>query len=138
MHPSAAGPVDARGDRLAQGLSGVLLLAAYVFGVPWIVPIIAVFCLAGALLGPHGDPFLALYLRLVAPRLGPAEIEVPATTVRAQDALLAGLGLAASLLFLLGATPFGWVLAILAAIIAIIAATTGVHLGEIALRYIGR
>jgi len=61
---------------LAQGLTGVLLLAAYVFGVPWLVPILAVFCLAGALLGPHGDPFVALYLRLVAPRVGPAEIEV--------------------------------------------------------------
>jgi hypothetical protein len=133
VNSSAAGPVDARGDRLAQGLVGVVLLGAYVFGLPWLVPFVALVCLAGALLGPHGDPLFLLYIRLVAPRLGPADNEVPAEAIRAQDAVLAAIGAAATLLFLLGATPFGWVLAIAGAIVAIVAATTGVHLGEVAL-----
>ena len=136
MNSSAAGSVDARGDRLAQGLLGIVLLGAYVFGVPWLVPLLALACLGGALLGPNGDLLILGYLRLVAPRLGPADNEVPPEVIRAQDALLAGLGGVATLLFLLGATPFAWILAIAAAIVAIVAATTGVHLGEVALHWI--
>jgi hypothetical protein len=123
---------------MAQGLVGILLLAAYVFGLPWLVPLLALACLGGALMGPRGDPLFLLYLRLVAPRLGPADSELPPEAIRAQDAVLAGLGGAATLLLLLGATPFGWILAIAAAIVAIVAATTGVHLGEVVLHRLWR
>ena len=135
--PASNEPVDARGDRLVQGIVGVLLLAAFVFGLVWLVPANGVLLGIGAALGPARNPFHLAYARLLAPRIHAVEGTVPAETVRAQDLLIAGACGVASLSFLAGIRPIGWFFVVAAALAAIFAATTRLHLGDL-LRHGGR
>ncbi len=127
--------VDARTDRFAQGAVGVALLAAFVFRVPWLVPALSLLLAVGALGGPQASGLLRAFGRWVIPRL-PAprssepEVPVSAPTVRAQDALAAVILAVASFAFLLGIAIVGWALALAEAVIAIIAATTRIHVGD--------
>ena len=127
--------VYARTDRFAQGAVGVALLAAFVFRVPWLVPGLSLLLAVGAVAGPQASALLRAFERWVIPRL-PAprnaepEVPVPAPTVRAQDALAAVILAVASLAFLLGIAIVGWALALAEAVIAIIAATTLIHVGD--------
>jgi hypothetical protein len=127
--------VDARTDRFAQGAVGVALLAAFVFRVPWLVPGLSLLLAVGAVAGPQASGLLRAFERWVIPRLPAprsAEPEVPvsAPTVRAQDALAAVILAVASLAFLLDIAIVGWALALAEAVIAIIAATTRIHVGD--------
>jgi hypothetical protein len=131
------GWVSARTDRVAQGVVGVALLAAFVFRVPWIVPGLALVLAAGALAGPRVNAFHGVYERWIGPRLpgrtavaGSDDAPIAAATVRAQDALGAVILGAASLAFLVGIGLVGWLLALGEAVIAIVAATTRIHLGD--------
>ncbi len=131
--------VDARTDRVAQGAIGVALLAAFVFRVPWLVPALALLLAVGALGGSRANALHRAFERWIAPRL-PApkglapEAPVAEPTVRAQDALAAVLLAVAGFAFLLGIAFVGWALAIAEAVIAIIAATTRIHVAERLLR----
>jgi len=95
----------------------------------------AVLLAVGALAGPKANGLHRALERWVTPRL-PApsdtttEDTVAVPTVRAQDALAAAILAVASFAFLLGIGLVGWVLALAEAVIAIIAATTRIHLGE--------
>ena len=134
MHQPVEG-VDARTDRVAQGAAGVALLAAFVFGVPWIVPGLALVVAIAALAGPQANGLHRAFERWIAPRLpGPhdstAEARVAEPVVRAQDALAAAILVVASLAFAVGIALVGWTLALAEAVIAIVAATTRVHLAE--------
>jgi hypothetical protein len=127
--------VDARTDRFAQGAVGVALLAAFVFRVPWLVPGLSLLLAVGALAGPRANGLHRVFERWVTPRL-PAprstapEVPVSAPTVRAQDALAAVILGVASLAFLLGIAIVGWALVLAEAVIAIVAATTRIHVGD--------
>jgi len=133
VQPSPSGAVDARDDRAAQAFVGVFLLAAFVFRLPWLVPLLAVALAGAAIAGPRWNPFLFVFDRLVAPRLGAVEQQVDATVVQMQDAFTVGLAVLASLGLLL-IKPFGWLVVIVAAIAAVLAASTGVHVGATVLR----
>jgi hypothetical protein len=127
--------VDARTDRVAQGAVGVALLSAFVFRVVWLVPALALLLAIAALVGPQANGLHLIYERWIAPRLPRvadtnAEPAIAALTVRAQDALAAAILVVASLAFLFGIGPVGWLLTIAEAVIAILAATTGIHLAE--------
>jgi len=126
----APGDVDARGDRLVQGLVGVLLLAAFVFRVPAVVPIIAILLGLSAAIGVRANPFHLVFTRWVLPRLGDGAATVAEQTIRGQDAFAAGLLGIASLAFLIDIPGLGWLFVIAEAVIAVVAATTLVHLGE--------
>lgn len=126
----APGDVDARGDRLVQGLVGVLLLAAFVFRVPTVVPIVAILLGLSAAVGARANPFHLAFTRWVLPRLGAGDATVPEQTIRGQDAFAAGLLAIASLGFFIGIPGLGWLFVIAEAVIAVVAATTLVHLGE--------
>jgi hypothetical protein len=131
------GAVDARAQRTAQGTVGVVLLGAFVFGLPWLAAAVAVLLGPGALAGPDRNVLLWLYARTVAPRLGSApatEGAVDAGTVRAQDAFVAAVLVLASLTFTVGAAGIGWLLVVAVAVTAVVAATTRVHVGEYVLR----
>ena len=130
-----APPVDARSDRAAEGFVGIALLAGFVFRWPWLVPLLALVLGAGAAFGPGANVLHLGFSALIARRLPPADRWVPAETVRAQDAFLAGLCAAGAISLALGLTPIGWLLVIAAALIAIFAASTRLYLGE---RVIGR
>jgi len=127
--------VDARTDRAAQATVGVVLLAAFVFRVTWVVPIVALFLGVGALAGPEGNVLHKAFERWILPRLRgkwahPTESFVPVATVQAQDLLGAVILAAAALSFVVGIGPIGWVLVLGEAVIAILAATTRVHAAD--------
>ena len=127
--------VDARTDRVAQGVIGVALLGAFVFRIPWLVPALALLLAIAAIGGSRANAFHQVFERWLAPRLpsrdsATAEEAVPESTVRAQDALATVILLLASLAFLLGIDFVGWLFALAEAVIAIIAATTRVHVAE--------
>jgi Domain of unknown function (DUF4395) len=127
--------VDARTDRAAQGAVGVALIAAFVFRVPWLVPALALLLAVGAAAGPRANGIHRAFERWIAPRLPASSTAVPegtvaTPTVRAQDALAAAILAAASLAFLLDIALVGWMLALGEAVVAIIAATTRIHLGD--------
>jgi hypothetical protein len=124
-----AGSIDGRSDRFAQGAVGILLLAGFVFRIPWLVPIVAILLAAGAALGPQANLLQVAFARLVLPRLPPGDTWVEARTARDQDMLLAALCVLASLMFLVF-TPAGWLVAIVAAVVAIVAATAGIHVAD--------
>ncbi len=127
--------VDARTDRVAQGVVGVALLGAFVFRIAWLVPALALLLTIAALAGPQANALHRVYERWIAPRLPRAsdtnaEPGIAAVTVRAQDALAAALLVVATLAFVFGIGAVGWLLAIAEAVIAILAATTGIHAAE--------
>jgi hypothetical protein len=127
-------PVDARSDRVAQSLVGIVLLGGFVFRVPWVMPILAIVLAIGAAGGPAASPLHWAFARFLAPRLEPATATVDGESVRASD--IAGavtLGVA-SLFWIAGLGSLGWLLAIVVAIAAILAATTRIHLADLLLR----
>jgi len=130
--------IDARGDRLAQGGLAVLLLAAFVFGLPWLVPVLAVLVAFGAAAGPRFNPFHSLFHSVLGRRFPASEGMLPVAVVRAQDTCSAIACGIASLTFLIGFDSLGWLLVIVTAVVAIVAATTRIHLGARLLRRISR
>lgn len=127
-------PVDARSDRLAQSLVGVFLLAGFVFRIPWVLPVMAAVLGIGAVLGPGRNPIHWAFGRYAAPRLEPMIVTVDAEAIRASDIAGASLLALGSLLWLAGIGTLGWLLALLVAVAAIVAATTRIHLAERILR----
>ncbi len=125
-------PVDARADRAVQGTVAVATLSAFVFHQAWVIPVVGVVVGAGALMGPAGNPIFRIFDGLVAPRLSPAASVEAASTLRAQDVLgVAVLGLA-TVCLLIDLGGVAWIVALVEAGIAAVAATTGVHLGVLA------
>jgi hypothetical protein len=127
-------PVDARSDRLAQSLVGVVLLAAFVFRIPWALPVMAALLGIGAVLGPGRNPIHWAFARYAAPRLEPPTATIEAQTIQASDIAGASLLALGLLLWIAGIGTLGWLLALLVAVAAIIAATTRIHLAERILR----
>jgi uncharacterized protein DUF4395 len=130
---SGSEPVDVRADRAVQAAVAVATLTGFVFRQPWVIPVFAVVVGAGALFGPVGNPIYRIFAGLVAPRLSPAVHRVPAATLKAQDVLGVGLLGAATVCLLAGLGGLAWIVTLLEAGVAVVAATTGAHLG-VALR----
>ena len=127
-------PVDARSDRVAQSLVGIVLLGGFVFRAPWVMPLLAIILAIGAAGGPAISPLHWVYARFVAPRLEPMTATVDGASIRASDiagAVTLGVG---SLLWIIGLGTLAWLLAVIVAIAAIIAATTRIHLADLILR----
>jgi hypothetical protein len=125
--------VDARADRAVQGAVSIVTLGAFVFRAPWVIPVLLVLVGAGALLGPVGNPFHRLFDGVVATRISKPSTVVPAATIRAQDILAAALLGVATLLLLIGLGGIAWIVTLAEGGVAAVAATTGVHLGLVAL-----
>ena len=127
--PERPPSTDARGDRIVQALVGVLLLAGFVFREPIIVPILGFVLFLGAIRGPVSNPFHRAYAAWLRPRLHSDGGAIDAQTIRAQDAFAAILLAVASLAFAVGLSGFGWFLAVVEGVIAVLAATSLGHLG---------
>ncbi len=132
MQPSLPGAVDARADRAAQGFIGVFLLAAFVFRLPWLVPVVLVGLAGAALAGPRANPLVWVFARFVAPRLKTPEQTIDARTIQLQDLFTVGLTVIATL-GLLVIPVFGWLVVVGTAIVAVLAASMGVHTGAVVL-----
>lgn len=106
--------VDARTLRLEQGAVTVLLLAGFVFSIPWMIPIAAALTGLDAALGRSG-PTPVVWRALVARRVGPAKSFERAAAARAQYLCVFGFLVIATLLVLAGAGAIASILAILVA-----------------------
>lgn len=126
---STPAPIDPRGPRFNQAVLAATLLVGFALDQRWVVPLLAVVLLLGAALGPRYGPFLRLYAELVRPRLGPpAELEDPRPPRFAAAVGVACLA-AATVAFVAGASVVGWVLALIVAALAALAAVTGLCVG---------
>jgi hypothetical protein len=107
----------------------VALLVGFVTQVWYVVPVFAVVLLIGAALGPKYGPFLRLYVELVKPRLAPPkELEDPRPPRFAATIGVVFLA-SATVAFAAGADVVGWVLALIVAALAGLAAATGICVG---------
>ena len=110
---AAPAPIDPRGPRFNQAVLAIALLGGFLVDWRPVVPVFALVLLAGAALGPRYGPFLALYGKVIRPRLGPPrEIEDPRPPR-----------------FAAGHPGIGWALALVVAALAGLSATTGVCVG---------
>lgn len=131
MSPTAAPPkpIDPRGPRFNQSVLAVALVLAFVVQAWVVVPVFAAVLFVGAAFGASYGPFLRLYAQFIKPRLGPpAELEDPRPPRFAATVGVIFLG-AATVAFLAGATTVGWVLALIVAALAGLAAATGICVG---------
>ena len=129
MAQSPPKPIDPRVPRFNQAMITVLLLVGFVLDWPPIVAVVAVILALGAALGPRFGPFLALYAYVIRPRLEPpAELEDPRPP-RFAATLGAVVLVASTAAFLAGAQVLGWVLALVVALLAGLAAATGICVG---------
>jgi uncharacterized membrane protein len=127
--PTAPPPIDPRGPRFNQALVATLLLIAFVADWRVLVPLVGAVLLAGVAFGPTANPFLAFYSKVVRPRLrAPAELEDPRPPRFAAAVGVVFLA-AASALFLAGAVTAAWVLALIVAALAGLAAGSGICVG---------
>ncbi len=122
-------PIDPRGPRFNQAMIAALLVGGFVVDWEPIVPAVGVILALGAALGPRFGPFLALYAYIIRPRLGPpAELEDPRPPRFAATLGVVVLA-AATGAFLAGAAIVGWILALVVAFLAGLAASTGICIG---------
>jgi len=122
-------PIDPRGPRFNQAVLAVALLTGFLADWRPVVPLFALVLLAGAAFGPRYGPFLALYAKVVRPRLGPpAELEDPRPP-RFASALGVVVLTAGALAFAAGHPGIGWGLALVVATLAGLSATTGICVG---------
>lgn len=106
-----------------------LLLISFVLDAPVVVPTVAVVLLSGAVLGPRWGPFLRLYSELIRPRLAPpAELEDPRPPRFAAAVGVVFLA-ASTVAFIAGNSAVGWALALVVAVLAGLAAATGICVG---------
>lgn len=129
MSRSRPTPIDPRGPRFNQGVLTAALLLGFLADARWVAPLFAVVLFLGAAFGPRYGPFLRLYADVVRPRLRPpAELEDPRPPRFAAAVGVLFLG-AATVAFAAGAVGLGWVLALVVAALAGLAATTGICVG---------
>ncbi len=122
-------PIDPRGPRFNQAVLTAGLLVGFVLDARAVVPVLALVLLAGAAFGPRYGPFLRFYAEVVRPRLGPpAELEDPRPPRFAAAVGVVFLA-AATAAFVAGNAVVGWALALLVAVLAGLAAATGICVG---------
>ena len=122
-------PIDPRGPRFNQAVLALALFGGFLADWRPVVPVFAVVLLLGAALGPRYGLFLALYAKVIRPRLGPPrEMEDPRPP-RFAAAVGVVFLTAATLAFSAGAAGLGWGLALVVAALAALSALTGICVG---------
>ena len=122
-------PIDPRGPRTNQAVLAIALVGGFLAGQWLVVPVFAVVLFLGAAFGPKWGPVLWLFSRLLKPRLAPpAELEDPRPPRFAATVGVVFL-VASTTAFVLGAPTVGWTLALVVAVLAAAAATTGLCVG---------
>jgi len=129
MAATSPSPIDPRGPRFNQAVLAIALLIGFALDQRWVPAVFAVVLFLGAAFGPRYGPFLRLYVEAIKPRLGPpSDLEDPRPP-RFAAAVGVVFLVASTLAFVLGAATVGWVLALIVAALAALAATTGICVG---------
>jgi Domain of unknown function (DUF4395) len=116
--------IDSRAPRTNQAVIGSLSLVAFLTGAEWLPALLALQLAIGLTFGrQYCLPCLA-YFELIQPRFGEGPIEDSRPPRFANMVGVAFLG-GATLAFLLGAEAVGWVLTLVVAALALLAAITG-------------
>lgn len=125
----APAPIDPRGPRTNQAVLSAALIVGFLFRLEWIAPLFAIVLGLGAAFGPEYGPVLRLYKAVIKPRLAPpAELEDPRPPRFAASVGVVFLT-AATAMFVIGAEGVGWVLALMVAALAALAAISGICVG---------
>jgi uncharacterized protein DUF4395 len=124
-----AGRIDPRGHRFGAGVSAILLIAAFLANLPWLVPVVLVSIGVSASFGLRYSIYGAIWRRIVRiGRLGQTEPEHEYPPRFAQ--VLGSTALVLSILaFVVGAGTLAWILALAVAALQTLLATTGYCLG---------
>jgi hypothetical protein len=126
---SAPAPIDPRGPRTNQAVLAGALALGFLLDLRVVVPVFALVLLSGAAFGPRWSPVMRLYSAVIRPRIGPpSHLEDPRPPRFAAAVGVAFLA-AATVAFAAGAATVGWVLALIVAVLAALAATTGLCVG---------
>lgn len=126
---AAPSPIDPRGPRFNQAVLTVVLLVAFVGDLRFLVPVMAVVLFLGAAFGAPYGPFLRLYAAVIRPRLAPPKhLEDPRPPRFAATVGTVFLA-ASSIAFLLDAQVLAWALTLVVAVLAGLAATSGLCIG---------
>ena len=129
MPGSRPTPIDPRGPRCNQAVLAVALLVGFVLDLRWVPAVFAVVLFLGAAFGPRYGPVLRFYAVVIRPRLAPpAEMEDPRPPRFAATVGVVFLT-ASTVAMLAGASAAGWALALVVAVLAALAAATGICVG---------
>ena len=120
--------IDARGPRTNQAVIGSLALLAFVFDLDWLVGVLALQLALGLALGRRFCLPCLFYFELIQPRLGEGRIEDARPPRFANMVGLLFLG-AATVAFVAGLPGLGWALALVVAVLALLAAASGLCVG---------
>jgi hypothetical protein len=120
--------IDSRAPRASQAFIGTLALVALVTGAEWLVAALALQLLVGLTLGRQFCLPCLFYFEVIQPRFGEGRIE-DARPPRFANMVGLGFLSASTAAFVVGVPTLGWVLTGIVAVLALLAATTGLCLG---------
>jgi uncharacterized protein DUF4395 len=120
--------IDARGPRTNQAVVGTLALVAVITGQAWLLGLLALQLAIGLTLGRRYCLPCLLYFEVIQPRFGEGPIEDARPPRFANLVGLVFLG-TATVLYYAGFETAGAVLGLIVAVLALLAATTGLCMG---------
>jgi hypothetical protein len=129
LTPTPARFIDPRGQRFGAAVSAAILAVAFLLDVPWLAALVGLNLLVSAAFGTRlflpGRAWPAVRRAL---RLGPVEPEheYPPRFAQAMGGTFLAL---ASLAFVLGFAPVGWLLTAAVAALQVVLAATGICIG---------
>jgi hypothetical protein len=120
--------IDSRGPRTNQAVIGLLALLAFVLDLEWLPALLALQLAIGLVFGRQYCLPCLLWFEVLQPRFGEGRIEDARPPRFANVVGVVFLG-AATVAFLAGAATVGWVLTLIVAALALLAASTGLCMG---------
>jgi hypothetical protein len=120
--------IDARAPRTNQAVIGVLSLLAFLFDLEWLPAVLAAQLAIGLTFGRRFCLPCLLYFEVIQPRFGEGPIEDSRPPRFANMVGVAFLG-GATIAFLAGVPGLGWTLTLIVALLALLAAATGLCMG---------
>ena len=121
-------PVNEKVARTVAGLVVLLTAATLILRTPWLLGALAAGFWLRVLFGPRVSPFALLASRVIAPRLGEANL-VPGPPKRFAQGIGAALSTAALIAYALGAPPLSWVLVAMITVAAVLESVFAICLG---------
>jgi hypothetical protein len=124
--PPRRPPIDARSARFELAVTAVVLLGGYVFGIIWVVPILAAVLAIAFGLGARANLFDQVFQALIAGRLRPPAASEPEIRVRFSELFAVVVLTVATLLFAVGLSGLAWLVAVIEAGVCALHAATGI------------